>query len=225
MNICLKLHGLGVPPPEVDAAERRDWVEADVFARMVDLARRAPTPVRFTFDDGNLSDVSFALPILEAAGLRASFFFSTDFIGRPGYADEDDIRALAAAGMEIGSHGCRHASWLEMSGDEITEDVIRSFARLGAILSDRIAVVAPPYDDCDARVLHILHKLGIKRVYGGVPGHSLASDWLVRRNAVTADTPWQTIESWLTMSYTWLDWAVSSCGAVRRMGSGAWRRA
>ena len=218
MKIFLTLHGLGTPSRDVDAGERPFWIDVDRFRRIVALARGHANAVRLTFDDGNVSDVEIALPALLEAGLKASFFFSTDFIGRPGFADEDDIRKLAAAGMEIGSHGSRHVSWRDMSGDEIAEDVIRSFARLETILDKRISVVAPPFGECNLHVVQILRKLGIKRVYSGFPGPSRAGDWLVRRMAVTAAAPWPRVESWLTEPHTWFGWAAKSAAAARTVG-------
>jgi peptidoglycan/xylan/chitin deacetylase (PgdA/CDA1 family) len=225
MKVCLKLHGVGVPPPDADAAERDEWIDEDRFGRIVELARKAPASVHLTFDDGNASDVEIVLPALSKAGLTASFFFSTDFIGRPGFADEEDIRRLHAAGMEIGSHGCRHASWRDMSGDQITEDVIRSFARLETILGESVTVVAAPYDECDLRVLRILHKLGIRRAYTGFGGPALAGDWMVRRFCIGADTPWAAIETWLTKSHGRFDWALAAFDSVYRVRQAAFWRA
>jgi peptidoglycan/xylan/chitin deacetylase (PgdA/CDA1 family) len=217
MKICLKLHGLGVPPTGSVADERCFWTGEDRFAQIIDLAARVPGRVHLTFDDGNDSDANIALPALQKAGLKASFFFSTDFIGTPGYADEEDIRRLHAAGMEIGSHGCRHVSWLDMSGDEITEDVIRSFARLGTILGESVNVVAAPYGDCNLRVVRILRMLGVKRVYTSFPGPSFDGDWLARRQCITADTPMDTVERWLTKKYGMLDIICSTVSDARHV--------
>ncbi|MGB8601173.1 MAG: polysaccharide deacetylase family protein [Rhizomicrobium sp.] len=224
MKICLKLHGLGAPPKDAVSDERSFWTGEERFARILALAGKAPERIHLTFDDGNKSDARIALPALMDAGLKASFFFSTDFIGTPGYANEDDIRALAAAGMEIGSHGCHHTSWLSLSGDEINEDVIRSFARLQTILGEAVDVVAAPYGDCDFRVLHILHRLRIRQVYTSLPGPTLRNDWLVRRHCVTSDTTPETIIRWLTRHYGPLDSARAFWNGWRQAGPAAlWR--
>lgn len=225
MIVCLKLHGIGAPPDDVSPDERSYWIDGERFRRIVDLAVRNPQVVRLTFDDGNISDVEVALPALRQAGLKASFFFSTDFIGRPGYAGEDDIRALSSGGMEVGSHGCRHDSWQALSGDEIAEDVICSLARLEAILGKRVSAVAPPYGDCNYRMLKILRKQGVGRVYSGLPGPSRANDWLVRRMAVTAQTPWDVIESWMTEKKNGFDWLAGALGAAPSVGPAAFWRA
>lgn len=224
MKICLKLHGLGTPPPAAQTDERCFWTGEERFARILSLAAQHPERIHLTFDDGNESDARIALPALKAAGLKASFFFSTDFIGTPGYANEEDIRALASAGMEIGSHGCRHVSWAGLSGDEITEDVICSFARLQTILGTPVHVVAAPYGDCDFRILRILHKLRVRRVYTSLPGPTCDSDWLVRRQVVTTDTPSHVATGWLTREYGLIDATAALWAGVLRMGPAAlWR--
>ncbi|MEM7517382.1 MAG: polysaccharide deacetylase family protein, partial [Planctomycetota bacterium] len=38
--------------------------------------------VAITFDDGYLDNAQYAAPLLEGAGLRATFFAATDFVGR-----------------------------------------------------------------------------------------------------------------------------------------------
>lgn len=224
MKICLKLHGLGTPTPAALSDEHSFWTGEERFARILSLAAQHPEHIHLTFDDGNESDARIALPALLAAGLKASFFFSTDFIGTPGYANEEDIRALASAGMEIGSHGCRHVSWAGLSGDEITEDVICSFARLQTILGAPVHVVAAPYGDCDFRILRILHKLRVRRVYTSLPGPTLDSDWLVRRHVITTETTSETATEWLTRTYGIADAASALWTGIRRMGPAAlWR--
>ena len=64
-------------------------------------------PLYLTFDDGDAS----ALPVgelLTRAGWVGHFFIPVDFIGRPGYLDNEGIVALAAMGHVIGSHSCSH---------------------------------------------------------------------------------------------------------------------
>jgi peptidoglycan/xylan/chitin deacetylase (PgdA/CDA1 family) len=224
MNICLMLHGLGEPPRDLDAEERRYWTGLDSFARIVALAKAAPGRILFTFDDGNDTDAKIALPALVAAGLKARFFVSTDFIGQPGHVGEDDLRALHAAGMTIGSHGCQHTSWQTMAGDEVAEDVIRSFARLGSILHERIDEVAAPYGELGFREARILRRLGVRRVFTSFHGPFLDGDFLVRRECVTVDTPMETVERWLTGDYRLHDAAYAMLRAARHVGPAAlWR--
>ena len=209
MKICLMLHGLGPPPPSISEFEARYWLPAERFAQMVDLVRHTHNHAHFTFDDGNATDVRIALPALRDAGLSASFFIPSDYIGQPGHVSESDIRALRAAGMEIGSHGCAHISWAQVPDEAIVQDVTRSIDRLSSILGEKVETAAVPFGECDLRVLRVLRGLGIRRVYTSFRGPCRADAWLVRRNCITADMPDATIRELLIKHYTAVDAALA----------------
>jgi peptidoglycan/xylan/chitin deacetylase (PgdA/CDA1 family) len=224
MYVCLMFHGLGTPPAELSADEKRYWTGVERFRQILDLVARAPNRIRLTFDDGNDSDVKIALPLLREAQLNATFFVIANRIGLPRHTGEDDIRALHAAGMAIGSHGCDHVAWTELSGDVIAEVVTRSFARLSAILTAPPDSVAVPFGACDTRVARVLRGLGLDRVYTSFHGPTLDSDWLVRRECITADTPMHVIEDWLTRHYNAADVAYSFLRTARHVRHAAlWR--
>ena len=219
MNVCLLLHGLGPIPPHIPAAETRYWISAEEFSKVVELARH--TTARITFDDGNDTDVSIALPILQSAGLTAAFFIPTDRIGQPGYVSEADLRTLQAAGMEIGSHGCAHIAWTAVSNEAIVEDVTRSIARLGSILGEDIRTVAVPYGACNRRVIGVLRTLGVRRVYTSFRGPAAEGAWLVRRDCLTSDMSEDAIRDLLTRRYTAVDAALAFLRTLRRSGRAA----
>jgi peptidoglycan/xylan/chitin deacetylase (PgdA/CDA1 family) len=209
MKICLMLHGLGPPPRSISEFEARYWLPPEQFAQIVDLARHTHNQVHFTFDDGNASDARIALPALLGAGLCASFFIPSDRVGRAGHVSEGDIRTLRAAGMEIGSHGCAHISWMQIPDETIAQDVTRSIARLSSILGERVETVAVPFGECDLRVLGVLRALGIRRVYTSFRGPCRKDAWLVRRDCITADMPEAAIRELLTKRYIAIDAATA----------------
>src|SRR5688572_20852156 len=63
---------------------------------------------RLTFDDGGVSFYTIVAEKLEARGLRAYCFVTTDFIGRTGFLDAAQIRELDARGHVIGTHSASH---------------------------------------------------------------------------------------------------------------------
>jgi len=212
------LHGLGPPPPHVCGDEERYWLRAKKFSHLLELVRGARHPVQITIDDGNTSDVTVALPALLAAGLTASFFIPSDRIGEEGYVNEGNIRALHAAGMEIGSHGCAHITWTEVPDEAIAEDVTRSIARLSAITGEKVTTVAIPYGECDLRVLRVLRELRVSRVYTSFPGRSRDGAWLVRRTCITADMPDAAIGDLLNKDYSAADAAMAFLRTWRHAG-------
>ena len=64
--------------------------------------------VVITFDDGALSNFYYAFPILLNASLRATFFITTDFVGKKGFMQWEHLKEMQKEGMEIGSHTVTH---------------------------------------------------------------------------------------------------------------------
>jgi peptidoglycan/xylan/chitin deacetylase (PgdA/CDA1 family) len=65
-------------------------------------------PVILTFDDGYKDAYTNAFPLLRSAGLAGTFGIVTDWVGQPDYMNWDQLREMAAGGMEIVSHSVNH---------------------------------------------------------------------------------------------------------------------
>ena len=91
-----------------------------------------------TFDDGFKNNATNALPILVEHGVPAAFFLATSYIGTdPGrdrerllkffgdgetlveFMNWDECRALAEAGMAVGSHTMNHARLTDLEPDQV----------------------------------------------------------------------------------------------------------
>jgi peptidoglycan/xylan/chitin deacetylase (PgdA/CDA1 family) len=219
MTVCLMLHGVGPVPAHVLEDEIPYWISRERFLDVVELSRESDA--RLTFDDGNDTDFTEVLPVLSAAGLKASFFIPSDRIGTPGYLSEDQIRSLHCAGMEIGSHGCAHVRWTECCDAEIAADVARSVERLSAIIGAPVRTVAIPFGFCDRRVLGILRRLGIERAYSSFRGPETENAWLVRRDCIMADMSRDDIRDIVTHDPHPADRAITFLKIWRRAGSAA----
>lgn len=82
-------------------------------------------PVIITFDDGNLDVYTNAFPIMQKLGLVGSFYIVADRLGTYNLVDADQLRELAAAGWEIGSHSSTH---LDLTADhsQVRYEVLQS---------------------------------------------------------------------------------------------------
>lgn len=65
--------------------------------------------VALSFDDGYRDNYTNALPLMQKYGARGSFFVINKEMGDRYHMDEEQIRALIGAGMELGSHTYSHA--------------------------------------------------------------------------------------------------------------------
>jgi peptidoglycan/xylan/chitin deacetylase (PgdA/CDA1 family) len=162
-----------------------------------------------TFDDGFRSVLVQALPVLERLALPATVFVPTDFVGRDGpmswpgiehwigtpYEHElvpmswDELRTLADAGWEIGSHTCSHAR-LSLLDDaqlarELSESRTTCEERLGSCRS-----LAVPYGDRDPRVPAAAARAGYEAVAALIEGVAAGPGW-PRVGIYPDDVPWR----------------------------------
>jgi peptidoglycan/xylan/chitin deacetylase (PgdA/CDA1 family) len=181
--INLTFHGVGEAPRPLDAGEANVWVGRDQFLALLDSVPAAGD-VRITFDDGNASDLEQALPALRERGLTATFFVVAGRLGTPGFLDEDGVRALAAAGMDIGCHGMRHRPWRGLDDGELREELVEAKGILEAVLERPVTEAACPFGSYDRRVLKTLRSAGYRRAYTSDRGTVRREGFLQARNTV-----------------------------------------
>ena len=189
--INLGFHGIGAPERGLEPDEDQYWIDAPRFEELLDTALELPE-VRLTFDDGNTSDLSVALPMLVERGLTASFFVIAGWLGQPGSLAADDVRALAEAGMTIGTHGMQHRSWRSLDEEGYREELDEAREVLEAAAGARIDEAACPYGAYDRRALRALKRREFRRVYTVDRRTAGPDDWLqaryVIRRSDTANT-------------------------------------
>lgn len=199
-RLYLNFHGLGAPHADVDDGERPYWLSAERFTEIAELAAARGGEIGLTFDDGNKSDLTLALPVLQRLGLKADFFIPVDRIGGAHYLSADDIRALRDCGMGVGSHGCQHVRWSALDETTLEDEVSRPLAVLGEIVGGRVDTVGVPFGAYDSRVLGVLRRHGVRRVFTSDGGPCSPRAWIVPRNSIRNDMPAQTVEALLAGS-------------------------
>ncbi|WP_329225446.1 polysaccharide deacetylase family protein [Streptomyces sp. NBC_00111] len=150
--------------------------------------------VGLTFDDGYADFVDEALPVLRAHGCTATVFVLP---GRPGGSNtwdplgprrplltEEGIRTVAAAGMEVGSHGMLHQDLTALPDDELREETHGSRDALRRILRQEPAGFCYPYGTADLRVAGSVRDAGYAYGCALVPG-SLAGPLALPRTHVS----------------------------------------
>jgi peptidoglycan/xylan/chitin deacetylase (PgdA/CDA1 family) len=193
-ELIFTFHGLGEPPGSVPDGERDVWIPVEWFEAIVDAL--PPAGVRLAFDDGNVSDIEFALPALMRRELTARFFPLTGRIGSAGYLSGDDIVALSTAGMQIGSHGLHHRDWRVLSEAELREELVASRKVLADLLEADVTEAACPFGSYDRRVLRALRASGYQRVFTSDGGTHAVDSWLCSRTTVSRSRP---LHDWLEL--------------------------
>lgn len=183
-SINLTFHGIGPSAARaLDAGEGDVWVSRERFLAVLDAVADRPD-VHITFDDGNASDLEHGLPALRERGLSGTFFVVAGRLGTPEFLSVDDVRELAAAGMEIGCHGMHHRAWRGLTDAELTEELVTAKAALEQAVGRPVTRAACPFGSYDRRVLNRLRAAGYTQVYTSDTGLARPGAFLQTRTSV-----------------------------------------
>ena len=181
--INLTFHGVGEPQRRLDPGEANVWVSRERFLSILDSVKDR-ADVRITFDDGNASDVTHALPALRERGLKATFFVVAGRLGAPLFLDAAAVKELADAGMTIGSHGMRHRAWRGLDDGALREELVDAKAILEDVVGRPVTQAACPFGSYDRRVLRRLRGSGYHHVYTSDRGTTSSREFLQARNSI-----------------------------------------
>lgn len=114
--------------------------------------------VVLTFDDGYLSVLNHALPVMQSLGFTGTVFIPTDFVGLSSHqtqsinADLDrdmmgwsDLGKLEHAGFEIAAHSKSHPDLTGITPDQLEDEISNARQCLEKHLHGPIASFAYPY--------------------------------------------------------------------------------
>ncbi|MER7014691.1 polysaccharide deacetylase family protein [Saccharopolyspora sp. NPDC000359] len=144
-----------------------------VSMRELLLARHAGEArglVGLTFDDGYADFARNVVPALRRHGCTGTVFVIAGRIGgdnewdpagpRKRLMTADEVREVAAAGVEIGSHGLLHQHMSYLDGDELVAEAVESRDLLRELTGQDVAGFCYPYGDVDQRVVDTVAAAG-----------------------------------------------------------------
>jgi peptidoglycan/xylan/chitin deacetylase (PgdA/CDA1 family) len=171
----------GAPVEEGDYA-----LSSELFERQMDVLATEGWPVvslsalasgdfpdravALTFDDGCETDLRVALPRLRHRRFPAAFFLNPALVGAPGRLSWDQVAELAAAGMQIGSHGLDHTLLDGLPTAELERQLATSKSQLEQRLGREVEALSLPGGSGGARALAVARRVGYRLVLGSRPG-------------------------------------------------------
>lgn len=94
-----------------------------------DVPIRASQPlISFTFDDFPRSALITGGAILEAAGVRGTYYAAPGLMGKDPYYTEGDARDLLSRGHELASHTFNHVSARAVTATAYADEIVRGAA-------------------------------------------------------------------------------------------------
>jgi peptidoglycan/xylan/chitin deacetylase (PgdA/CDA1 family) len=209
--------------------------ERSGFARQMALLKKSARPIdcapdelapgelhaAVTFDDGFVSVIQNALPVLRDHRIPATIFVPTGYLGTaPGWVKEpaimdrneiiltaSELKALASDPLfSIGSHTVTHPRLALLDRKKIAHELETSKKSLEAIIEAPVELFSLPHGSYTPDVLQVAQCAGYKRVFGIKPAMAFVrqNEFLTGRIAV--DPRDWTIEYILKLNgaYRWM---------------------
>jgi len=143
------------------------WITISVEQLLESFEKRTPLPEKsliISFDDGNQTDYIIAFPLLEKFGFKATFFLTSDFIGRPGHLTKPQIQKMSQEGMEFGTHGKTHKFLSTLNENELKLELLESKKSLEEITGKKIEALSLPGGYHSSKVKRMVQELGYKGI-------------------------------------------------------------
>jgi len=160
--------------------------------------------VALSFDDGHVSDYDIVLPLLQAHDATATFFITSNFVGREGYLSWAQVKRLHEAGMEIGSHSLSHPYSTTISQEELMIEMQQSKFQIEQQIGAEVRSFAYPYGDYSQRTHQTAIAAGYKYICTSKPGLCKTNSVIMERNSIHSNTITQDIEKLLNPSRLYL---------------------
>lgn len=120
-----------IVPPELFASQMDAMYSAGwhtmTMGQLGDALREGiqPSPKSFviTFDDGYEDGYTYAAPVLRQYGFVATYFIVGSQIGATDHLNVGELRALLAAGNEIGNHTMTHQDLERMGPEQLKSEI------------------------------------------------------------------------------------------------------
>jgi len=142
---------------------------------------RMPLPARavvVTFDDGYLSNYTYAYPVLKSLGQKATIFVAPEpdehtrelVRGLDGFLSDEQMREMAANGISIQSHTLTHCILSELDDEAAMRELTESRKRLAAVTGKAVEHIAIPRSGYSRRIRRLVREAGYRTACGNNKG-------------------------------------------------------
>jgi len=122
-----------------------------------------PLPVKaiaITFDDGRYGQYKWAYSLLRQYGMVATFFITTDWVGKADFLTWDQIKEMSDNGMAIGSHSLDHPALSQVDNHQLQDELAISKKIIEEKIGKKIDYLAYPGGSYNERVIEATKSAG-----------------------------------------------------------------
>lgn len=169
-----------------------------------------------TFDDGYADNCEFAIPMLLERKIPFTYFVTTQHTirqeafphdiaeGTPLYTNSTEaLKALAAAGIEIGAHTRTHADLGKLQEPAVIfDEVINATRELEAVIGRKIHYFAFPFgqrENLNPEVFQLCKEHGFEGVCSAYGGVNFVNDDSFHLQRIHGDPKIARMKNWLTL--------------------------
>jgi peptidoglycan/xylan/chitin deacetylase (PgdA/CDA1 family) len=111
--------------------------------------------ISFDWDDGWRSGYDKGLPIFDAAGIKTTYYVTSQYLAYPGFVKPDEVMSAKERGHEIGSHTRNHEDLTTLPQEQMEEEILGGKQDLVELNHDP-KVFAYPYGAANAEVRDVV---------------------------------------------------------------------
>ena len=142
-------------------------ISFDEFKKTIDDKSFKERLILLTVDDGFSSFYENAWPIFREKKIPFIFFINTENIGSTGYMNWKQIKEVSKFKfVKIGNHSHSHKYLLDITHDEVINDLEKSINILRKELNIEPDVFSYPFGEYDPILIKIIKNLGFKYAFG-----------------------------------------------------------
>ncbi len=141
-------------------------------------------PVMITFDDGDLTQYTDALPELDKAGYKATFFIMTVSLNRPRYVTNAQVKELFDKGHTIGCHTWDHHMVTKYTEADWVKQIEKPNATLNKITGTQVKYFAYPFGLWNEPAVEHLKKYGFTAAFKLAGKNSVDPKYTIARQII-----------------------------------------
>lgn len=188
------------------------YLETDNYSLTEKTSTNGNAMVSFAFDDGWLSQQTGALPALNNAGFKATFYIVTRQLsdyGFSGFMSKAQIQNLNQQGHEVTAHTRTHAHLKTLSAAEQTAEIVGSRDDLTA-LGISSPTFTYPYGEFNDTTVSIIKNAGFIGARSSFNGYvnSSSDRFILPRQSVEVNTSVNQIKAWVDQAAASGQWLI-----------------